>query len=402
MKNTIAQIEERFRLALFPSFLLGILTNIYISGIIIYANYPKLLISPIVGVVIFIVLHYKLKRQRSNSKVLYMIAAYTVALEVVIHTCFFGWDSGFFYFLFLLPIVFLLNSTWKLWMMIFFNSTILALTILLSVLTNYIDGPFLLNPQETLFVAYSNGILTAIIVVVVMIYFSRTLTRKEELLLSVIAHLESSNNEIAKQHEQQKVLLKEIHHRVKNNLQIISSLMSLQSRNVKSKAMVEVLNDCRRRVEAIALIHQKLYQDDKGNSVDFKAYMEDFVLTHDALNPKITFVLNSDDITLHLDVAVPLGLIISEMITNSVKHAFHEVKKPMILIDFVHHGDGMELWVRDNGVGLPDGFDFEQEDQFGLGTDIISALTDQIDAKMSYFNDDGANFKLQFQNRAIV
>lgn len=218
--------------------------------------------------------------------------------------------------------------------------------------------------------------------------------------MDIIADLEASNRKIAKQHDQQKILLQEIHHRVKNNLQIISSLLSLQSQKIDDENVVGVLNESRSRVEAIALIHMKLYQDELGNAVDFKSYLEDFIVKQRILNPRINFALNAEGLILHLDIAVPLGLIVSELITNSVKHAFHGVETPQLTLELVQLGATFELWVRDNGIGLPEGFNFDSGD-LGLGSDIITALTEQIDATMGYYNINGASFKIVFQNKAF-
>ena len=106
--------------------------------------------------------------------------------------------------------------------------------------------------------------MTGVVAVAIIIYSSKTLSKRDQLLLEIISDLETSNRKIARQHDNQKILLKEIHHRVKNNLQIISSLLSLQSRNLEDDRLSGVLNESKSRVEAIALIHKKLYQDDQG------------------------------------------------------------------------------------------------------------------------------------------
>ena len=337
-----------------------------------------------------------------SAKTAFKIGSLTVVLEVIVHTCFFGWDAGFYFFLLLLPLVFLLEPNWKIWAIIVFNVLIFTVAIGLNFGMKYFSNGSLLDKYEITLISYLNTVLTGIVAVAIIIYSSKTLSKRDQLLLEIISDLETSNRQIARQHDNQKILLKEIHHRVKNNLQIISSLLSLQSRNLEEDDRVSgVLNESRNRVEAIALIHKKLYQDDQGgNSVDFKAYLQDFIVKQSMLNPKIKFNLNAEELILHLDIAVPLGLIVAELITNTVKHAFKGVQVPEVTIELVRLGNKFELWVRDNGVGLSDDFDINSS-KLGLGWEIIVALTDQIDGEMKFYNKKGASFKILFQNKAL-
>lgn len=383
-----------------PSLLMGVITNIYIAGIILYLGDYPVLLNPLLATVLFFLLYILLKSDKLSATQSFYSGAYLVAAEVSVNTFFFGWECGFIYFLALLPAVLLLNFEVKIWQIVSFSSSILLLLIFLGFNTDHAQSAVSISQEVALKVNFLNAIITGLVFLVILVYFSRTIHKNDRMLLNVISDLELSNQKIGKQHEQQKILLKEIHHRVKNNLQIISSLMSLQSRNVDNDEVVGVLNESRRRVEAIALIHQKLYQDDKGNKVDFKSYLEEFIQSHRTLNSKICFSLDSDEITLHLDCAVPLGLIISELFTNAIKHAFDTIESPELTISIALHGREVKLWIRDNGNGLPPNFDMMSEN-LGLGTDIILSLTEQIDGKLNYYNDEGANFILTFRSQSI-
>ncbi len=376
---------------------MAVVSNAYIALVIVYSGEYFILLSPISGTVIFILLYSLLIRNRLSAKQTFYIAAYITVAEVFIHTHFFGWESGFIYFLFLLPAVFLLNFEVKIWQIVLFSISIILTFVYLRFFHLPSQTPAIVSRADSVTINYLNRIIIGAVFLVILVHFSRTIYKNDRLLLDVITDLELSNRRIGKQHEQQKILLKEIHHRVKNNLQIISSLMSLQSRNLENEEVRDVLSESRRRVEAIALIHQKLYQDDKGNKVDFKSYLEEFIQSHRTLNSEIAFTLNSDDITLHLDVAVPLGLIISEIFTNAIKHAFDNVQNPALYVTLSYDRSEIELWIRDNGIGLPQNYTIASENH-GLGTDIILALTEQIDGEIHCYNDDGANFKINFQN----
>ena len=290
--------------------------------------------------------------------------------------------------------MFLLNANWKLFTIVLFNSSVLIATIVLW--WWFKDGESFISEDISSYINIINMAGTGLIVFVIMIYYKRTVLEKDEALISANRELKRKNKKIVGQHQNLEILLKEVHHRVKNNLQIISSLMSLQKDTIENKEAIVVLSDSKRRVEAIALIHQKLYQDEKFNSVDFKSYIEEILSSQQIMNANLKCVIESPEVVLSLDTSVPLGLIISEMIANSVKHAFKGVDSPELKVVLTEVDRGYELLIKDNGVGLPDGFDINNPSS--LGTEIISALTMQIGATVECFNDNGAGFKISFQN----
>jgi two-component sensor histidine kinase len=256
------------------------------------------------------------------------------------------------------------------------------------------------SPEFIAMLNFLNAIGTGAVVIVILIFFSRTIYKKDEALLVANSELERQNKEIKDQHGHLQILLKEVHHRVKNNLQIISSLMSLQSRTVKDRETVAILNESRRRVEAIALIHQGLYQGDNANQVNFKSYLHELMSSQQTMYPHVSYSVESDEAILTLDTAVPLGLIISEMITNSIKHAFDKTNNPSISVQLNKRADDFELLVRDNGCGLSS--DFDLLNPVSLGTEIIVSLVDQIDAKITNSNVQGAMFSITFSDDAIT
>lgn len=380
-----------------PALIMGVLTNLYIASVLIFVGAYEALFSPAIGTVVFLVCFFLMNTDKISAQLTFLIVAYCVAFEVAIHTYFLGWDSGFIYFMFLLPIVFLLNTQWEKWMIIFFNSSIVLITFIIFYLYHDEEAAHLISAEAESFINLFNVTGTGLIVVVIMLYFSQSISKKDESLMEANIELERQNVEISAQHEHQKILLKEIHHRVKNNLQIISSLMSLQRRAVADKEVVEVLNDSRRRVEAIALIHQKLYQDNRVNRVDFKSYLEEIMESQQEVTPHIKCNVEAVELILNLDTAVPLGLIISEMIVNSIKHAFGNVEDPELNVILSRDGDDYELILKDNGIGFP--LDFDLAKPQSLGTEIIIALTDQIKAKIEHSNDNGAQFKISFREK---
>lgn len=386
--------KERFRLVMIPALLMGVLTNVYITSLMLFHGIWLPLISPLVSGVLFILLFQLVRKEKLSAKKSFLIAAYLVVFEVAFHTFIFGWETGFIFFMFLLPIVFILDSSWIWSTTITFLSSVLLATFALAWLSIGKEGLYAIGDIWTDIVYASNLLVVALVVIVVMLFFSRTLNSQDEALRDANTELAEQNKEISEQHDKLQVLVKEVHHRVKNNLQIISSLMSLQKSSVTDERLIQVLNESKMRVEAIALIHQKLYQDDKVNYVDFHSYLEELLEMQKRLGSEVDCELEASSAILNLDVAVPLGLVLSELITNAMKHGLKNSDDPKLKVLLEEDHGHYHLRVKDNGVGLPEGFTLDNPTSFG--SEIIVALTNQIDADITYKNDHGACFDIQF------
>jgi len=217
--------------------------------------------------------------------------------------------------------------------------------------------------------------------------------RLEARVLLRTAELEASN-------EIKENLLREIHHRVKNNLQITSSLMNMQKRKLRSKEAITALEDSQARISAIALTHQKIYQDKDSKAVNLGEYLNDLMEYEKKISSSFSYEINCPEISIDLDRAVPLALIISELATNAVKHAYPDSTKYNELLINVENLnlDEVSLTILDNGKGLPEDFDIEKAE--GIGFEIIRALCRQISAKLTYeSNENGTQFNLIFRNK---
>jgi len=391
--------SNRFEQILYPSYLMGIITNVYILGVLIYVSAFEVMFSPILGNLALVLCFFLMKRGRVSVKRSFIIASYAVVLEVILHTYYLGWDCGFYYYIFLLSIIFLLDPSWKIWMVIWFNGSLIFLTFILWQFFHDIKGIYSIDVELETHINQLNISVVGIVILVIMIHFSHTVDKKDDALLTANFELEKKNKEISQQHQQLQILLKEVHHRVKNNLQLISSLMSLQRHSAEDEEVIDVLNESKRRVEAIALIHQKLYHDHNVNQVDFKSYLEELLVSQQTISSNVKCTINSEQVILGLDTAVPLGLIISEMVTNAFKHAFCDQDLPELTVVLTKKAEAYELIVRDNGVGLPETFDIQASNS--LGFEIITALIEQINSKLDYTNDNGAVFKVIFIDRLL-
>lgn len=235
--------------------------------------------------------------------------------------------------------------------------------------------------------------IIAILLLVLLFVFYVNIRKKNRILQSQKESIESKNDEIDVSLKEKDLLLKEVHHRVKNNLQIISSLLNLQRHKITDEATLEVLGESINRIQSISLIHQKFYQSSNLAKVDFKNYLTDLMESQKRLygnpdKPVRTMVIGKAHFV-SLDTAVPLGLIIAELITNAFKHAFASQPNPELVIR-IEAGEYLTITVKDNGQGLPRGFSVKNSNS--LGMEIVEALSEQLFGHVSYRNEEGAVF----------
>ncbi len=193
------------------------------------------------------------------------------------------------------------------------------------------------------------------------------------------------------------VLLREIHHRVKNNLQIISSLFNLQSNYVEGDSK-DILMVSQSRVKSMSMIYERLYQSKDLTHINFKEYVENFVNNlfyfYGAEIGVIEPIIDVEDIEIGLDTAIPLGLIINELVTNSLKHAFPEGRKGKIEVSLKQADNKFILKISDNGVGMPGGIEFEKTNSLGL--QLVDSLVKQLDGTLKMTGENGVEFRIFF------
>ena len=213
---------------------------------------------------------------------------------------------------------------------------------------------------------------------------------------SVIADTNQRQQETMQQSiAEQSVLLAEVNHRVKNNLAIIVSLLNMQLNSAKSKETKNAIQVVHNRVMSMALVHLKMYENKNKSAVELESYIKELVSGVDnsiSISEKIKFEYDLDPINLDVSAAIPMGLILNELITNAIKHAFSAVDNPEISISLKRVKDRiLELTVKDNGTGLADSLE-ENEDGIGIG--LIRSLTEQLDGTCSFENHHGLTFHL--------
>jgi len=210
-----------------------------------------------------------------------------------------------------------------------------------------------------------------------------------------------SEEQIKSSLKEKEILLSEIHHRVKNNMQIISSLLGLQAESIKEKKYLDMINDSRNRIISMYIIHEKLYRSSDLEKIEFNEYIRDLanglLQSHGVKPGTIELNINVKDTSIGIDFAIPCGLIINELITNSLKYAFPDGRKGKISVS-LHPLDGsmFELVVSDNGAGIPPDVDFRKTESLGLRLVTILA-ENQLQGKVDLNRNGGTEFTIKFK-----
>jgi len=224
------------------------------------------------------------------------------------------------------------------------------------------------------------------------------LVRANEALKSEVAERERAEAGLVSALHEKEVLMREIHHRVKNNLQIIVSLLYLQAKKSNDPVQEAGLADSQARVKSMALIHEKLYRSGDLVTIDFNGYLQN--LTNELMaaygvdRDQISVVIDAKNLPVTIQTAIPLGLIMNELISNSLKYAFPDSQKGEIRITgILQNGDGIEFRVQDSGVGLPANIDWQKTDSLGLY--LVRLLTRQLKGTVDLVPGDGVGFVIR-------
>ncbi|MFT7615035.1 MAG: two-component sensor histidine kinase/tetratricopeptide (TPR) repeat protein [Ulvibacter sp.] len=247
--------------------------------------------------------------------------------------------------------------------------------------------------RQNLIQMLSYGFAVLLILILLLLYKSYKDKQKNNDLLT------STNNQLEVKNQENELLLKEIHHRVKNNLQTISSLLSLQSESISDKGAFDAVQESKNRVTSMALIHQKLYQGENLAAIEMRDYFETIgkaiIESFGEKAENISLKVEMKDVELDVDTAVPVGLITNELITNSIKHAFPNKQKGQILITLSQEENGLlKLNIADNGDAIASEPVVKKEK--GFGTLLIQLLTTQLGGKLEKSTEEGTSTIILF------
>lgn len=214
-----------------------------------------------------------------------------------------------------------------------------------------------------------------------------------------ITERKEAQRELMRSLHEKEVLLKEVHHRVKNNLQIVSSIFNLQSAHVgEDERMIGLLRDSRDRIRSMSFIHESIYQTKDFSSIDLSDYIDGLsrnLMMSYSLSGKVELNTRMQRVHLVLDQAIPCGLILNELISNALKHAFPQDRPGSITIQLDLDGDHVRISVGDDGVGLPAGFD--PRTQGNLGLELVHTLVDQLDGQITHISEQGVTYLFTFE-----
>ncbi len=238
------------------------------------------------------------------------------------------------------------------------------------------------------------------IILITTLYYLRNSRKKRKEIEQKNNLISAKNDTIKESLAEKEMLLKEIHHRVKNNLQIISGILELQNLNISDENAKIILKEGQARIQSIALIHKTLYQSENFSKVPFQSYLTELVQaiqdTYRNAQLKIDTIIKANAIELSINTAIPLSLIINEIVTNCFKHAFIERNSGTICISLSKEDTKYKLMIHDNGNGLP--ADFNPKTLHSIGFDLIQGLSRQLEGTFDWKNENGTTITIIFKD----
>ena len=283
------------------------------------------------------------------------------------------------------------------------RTVVFFIIVLISFLcSRFIEIPSLKNTsitnEDNAALLNYNSILAFCVTLILVYLVVKLINRQNSEALNLLHKEQDGQKIISQSLKEKEVLLAEIQHRVKNNLAIITGLLNLQTEKAPCEVSKQLMIDSRNRVMSMAMVHNRLYKKDNLSNIDLKLYLSELVkelaLSFPAKTPAIEISEDMVEVVVDITTAVPIGLIINEAITNSLKHAFDDtIAHPNIRIKMEVIFDKVQIILSDNGLGFPAN---KKHNENSLGLSLIESLADQIDADVSFSNDSGAFIKLLF------
>jgi PAS domain S-box-containing protein len=231
------------------------------------------------------------------------------------------------------------------------------------------------------------------------VYFNVGKISEVSCLAFEITKSKETENKLRNTVKEKEILLKEVHHRVKNNLQVISSILSLQASYVADKKTLDILKESQDRIKTMSFVHERLYQNSDFSSIKIGEYIlslvKDLIYSYKTDENEVKLKAQFDNIYLNLDQAIPCGLIVNELVSNALKHAFKQTKKGKLNINIKKKKNKIELKISDNGIGLPD--KIVTNDTETLGFQLVHALVDQLDGTIKLNRSKGTEYLINFE-----
>lgn len=370
-------------------------------------------ILAVVGVLFLWFVHLNKKSYYKISRAAIII---TTNIGVIVFSAFLGFKLGIFFFLFATPHLTYLLYNFKEKFSIFLCLLSYLLTfITIYLIDNYqLYSPTALSQSNANIIYIANFSVSLVLSFILIAFFANNNNTVSEMLTDANTSLQDKqvnlekeidekskiNIELSRTLKEKEILLSEIHHRVKNNLAVISGLIELQTFYVKDEKASAILKESRNRIKSIAVLHEKFYESKSLEKIEIRSYVDELIyfikLSFSSLQKEISIITKIEDIELSMANALPFSLLLNELITNSYKHAFKNKNSGNITISFTKHQDKLVLNFKDDGCG----FDLSNVNKEGsLGMNLIEAFSLQLKAETTWESKPtiGTEFTLQFK-----
>jgi two-component sensor histidine kinase len=247
---------------------------------------------------------------------------------------------------------------------------------------------------------YYNLVISAIVTAILSVLLTKLITNQNNEIIEQNEDLKKAKEAVNTSLKEKEILLAELHHRVKNNLAIISALLNLQEDATSNEEAKRVLSDSKTRIMSMALVHKMLYENPELKNIDFSKYASELIyelFNSYNLSKNVLITEEYDNIVLPVNKSVPLGLVLNEIVTNSIKYVFKYSPKNQgrFYVSLKQNNNDVKMIIKDNGSGFPPGFNPDSE-TVSLGIYLIKTLTEQVDGKVRFSNDPGAKIELDF------
>jgi len=382
-------LQNRFKHALFTGCLTGILAHLSCVFYFYFTDVTEMFYYDICITIYFAVLSYLISKDY-NLKAIFLLASIEMVVHGYLCSYYVGYQCNFIFFVLALPCVFLLNNTWEKWQIIGYLSILSLIFSLNYTLFKNTIPVYILSENIITWTSIVMSFSTAAIIITILFYFSKVVSTNEASLKEVCLTLRDKDDE-------NKAMLKEIHHRVKNNLQVINSLLRMQSRFIEDKSVVAMFKESQKRIMTIAAIHEKLYNAENLKELNASTHIT--TLVHEliesySVSQEINLKIDIEPIYLGLESLVPIGLIINEIVTNSLKYAFSGIGNDTITLSLVKNKDAsFEMIISDNGIG----FNEVDTPKKGLGQKLILIFVKQLNGTIELLNQEGTAYKITFK-----
>jgi len=336
----------------------------------------------------FAMMLYLIKKE-VNVKLIFFLTGIEVILHAYLGTYYIGSECNFIFFIFILPSVFLLNQKWKVWESSLFFLNIVFFYLLNILLFKEHEAIYKLNESLLFYTGIMLVLMVVFMIFLVVFYYSKLVVTKDKISRKL-------NKELTKKNEEKQLVIREIHHRIKNNLQVVISLLRLQASKVEDENVVNMFKNTQKRIFSMALLHENLLQEhdlELINANEHFKYLTENLINSYAVDKEIDIEIDIENIDFGMQTLTPLGLIINEVITNSLKHAFNETKQGKITIAMKKlHDKKHEIQITDNGSGY-----VKNGESKGIGTRLVSIFVKQLNGTLELLEHQGTAYKIIFE-----